>query len=64
MTVLISLRVPADDSVQRVFAMRLCAKNVPEDVGSGDLSDFVDCGISNFRVSNSRWGSTTPPGTI
>ena len=29
-----------------------CAQIVPEDVGCGDLSDSVDCRITNLRVSN------------
>jgi hypothetical protein len=33
-------------------AKPLCARIVPEDVGCGDLSDSVDSGISNLRVSN------------
>lgn len=34
--------------------VRFCAQIVPEDVGCGDSSDSVDCGISNLRVSNTR----------
>jgi len=30
----------------------ICAQIVPEDVASGDLSDFVDSGISNLRILN------------
>jgi hypothetical protein len=29
-----------------------CARIVPRDVGSVDLSDFVDSEISNLRISN------------
>jgi hypothetical protein len=36
---------------------RFCAQFVPEDVASGDLSDFVDCGISNLHVLNTSKGS-------
>jgi hypothetical protein len=32
--------------------MQFCVQFVPGDVGSGDLSDFVDSGINNLRVSN------------
>jgi hypothetical protein len=35
------------------FTPLVCAQIVPEDVGSGDLSDFGDSEISNLRVYNS-----------
>ena len=34
------------------FKNAVCARIVPEDVGSGDLSDSVDCRICKLRVSN------------
>jgi hypothetical protein len=34
----------------RLPSTGICAQFVPEDVGSGDLSDSVDSGISNLRV--------------
>lgn len=51
--VLSIFRVLAEYSLQRAFTRRLCAQIVPEVVGSGDLSDLADCGISNLRVCSS-----------
>jgi hypothetical protein len=46
-------RTPTIKAAKKAAAFMIdCAWIVPEDVGSGDLSDFVDSGISNLRVSN------------
>jgi hypothetical protein len=41
-----------------------CARFVPEDLASGDLSDSADFRISKLRIPNTGLGSTPPPGTI
>jgi hypothetical protein len=38
----------------------ICAQFVPEDVASGDLSDFADFRISNLHVLNT-WVRFDPP---
>jgi hypothetical protein len=52
LTVKNAAKIQPSETVPREGWQTICARFVPEDVASGDLSDSAYSGISNLRVSN------------